>query len=75
MQMSQIYGNSKDIKGFPVANEMEMNMMGMKIKSSSELISIKEQDIPASMYNLPEGLQKVDNPKDQMKRPGAPKVR
>ena len=73
--MAESIFNSKDIKGYPVANEMEMNMMGMKIKSSSELISIKEQDIPASMYNLPEGLQKVDNPMDQMKRPGAPKFR
>ena len=50
-------------------------MMGMKIKSSSELISIKEQDIPASTYDLPDGLEKVDNPMDQMKRPGAPKFR
>ena len=74
-EISETIYNSEEIKGFPIANEVEINMMGMKIKSSSELISIKEQDVPVSMYNLPDGLQKMDNPMDQMKRPGAPKFR
>ena len=67
--------NSEELKGYPVANEMEINMMGMQMKTSSELISIKEQDIPASIYNLPEGLNKMDNPMDDMRRPGAPQLR
>ena len=74
-EMAESIFNSEELKGYPVANEMEINKMGLKIKSSSELISIKEQDIPARMYNLPAGLEKMGNPMDQMKRPGAPKLR
>jgi hypothetical protein len=72
-ELAESIYNSKELKGYPVANEMEMNIMGMKIKSSSELISITEKDIPTSMYDLPKGLEKVDNPMKNMGRPGAPK--
>ncbi len=74
-ELAESIYNSDELKGYPVANEMEINMMGMKIKSSSELITIKEQDIPASMFNLPKGLQKMDNPMEQMKRPGTPQFK
>lgn len=72
-ELAESIYNSKELKGYPVANEVEMNIMGMQIKSSSELISIKEKDIPSSTFNLPTGLEKVDNPMNNMKRPGAPK--
>ena len=74
-ELAKSISNSSELKGYPVANETEINMMGMQIKSSSELISITQQDIPASMYNLPEGLQKMENPMEQMQRPGTPKLR
>ena len=72
-ELAESIYNSEELKGYPVANEMEMNIMGMQIKSSSELISIEEKDIPSGTFNLPTGLEKVDNPMKNMRRPGAPK--
>jgi hypothetical protein len=73
-ELAESFYNSEEVKGYPVATEVEMNMMGMQIKSSSELISIDEKDIPASIYNLPDGLEKVDNPMKNMGRPQPPKL-
>jgi len=74
-ELAKSFYNDEDLKGFPVANEVEMNMMGMQIKSSSELILIEERDISPDIYNLPEGLEKMDNPMENQMRPQPPKLR
>lgn len=61
-EMAESIYNSEELKGFPVASETEMNMMGMKIKSRSELITIKEENIPGSIFELPQGLEKIESP-------------
>jgi len=65
-ELAKSFYDADEIKGYPVLSETEMNMMGMSIKSSSELILIKELDIPANLFDLPTGYKKVENPMGKM---------
>lgn len=61
--------NAEDIKGYPVYTETEMNMMGMKIQSSSELLKIRKEEISDDKFELPAGYKKMENPMQGMSRP------
>lgn len=66
-ELAESIYNSEDLKGYPVLSETEMNMMGMKIQSSSELITIREEKIASGLFDLPKGLKKVANPMEMLK--------
>lgn len=57
---------SEELNGYPVLSETEINMMGMKIQSSSELITIREEKIDSGLFDLPGGLEKVANPLEML---------
>lgn len=46
--------------GYPVATELEMEMMGQKIESSTTTLEIKKQDAGAGVYSVPAGYAKKD---------------
>ena len=50
----------KKIKGIPVLTETVMNMMGMQMKSSQELLEFKEEAAPKGTFDIPKGYKKVD---------------
>jgi hypothetical protein len=67
-ELAQKFYNQKDLDGFPVYTEVEMNMMGQKIKSTSELISIQKKKNASDLFELPAGLKKIENPMKQMQQ-------
>jgi hypothetical protein len=52
----------KAIKGFPIATSMTVEFMGNKRTNESEAIEVKKGSIPASVWEIPAGFAKVDNP-------------
>lgn len=59
--------NNKDLSGFPVLTETEMNMMGMSMKSSTEMTKFEKVAVSEAMFSIPDGYRQVDNPLNQMK--------
>lgn len=57
--MSAITQELKKIKGVHVYSEQTMTMMGEPMKSSMELIEIKEKKVPSSVFDLPAGYKKA----------------
>ena len=58
----------KKIKGFPVASSTSVSIMGRNSSSTSEVTSVKEGPIDASVFQIPAGYTKVDNPMSKMRR-------
>lgn len=52
----------KALKGFPVATSTSIEIMGMKRINSEEVIEVRRGDIPASVWEIPAGYKKVENP-------------
>jgi hypothetical protein len=52
----------KKMKGFPLANTTTTNVMGHKSVTASEVTSVKYGAIPPSVFEIPAGYTKVDNP-------------
>jgi len=52
----------KKMKGFPLANTTTTTIIGRKSVSSSEVTAIKTGPIAASVWEIPAGYTKVDNP-------------
>jgi hypothetical protein len=48
------------IKGFQIATEMNAEIMGAKIRTSSEVIEIAQKPAPADVYKAPAGYTKKD---------------
>ncbi|MCX6559318.1 MAG: DUF4412 domain-containing protein [Candidatus Aminicenantes bacterium] len=48
------------IKGFQVASEMNAEIMGAKIHTTSEVLEISQKDAPASIWTVPAGFTKRD---------------
>jgi hypothetical protein len=48
------------IKGFQIASETTMEMMGAKVRSTSEVIEISQKTPPAGVYSVPAGYTKQD---------------
>lgn len=67
-ELAKAFYNQKEMDGFPVYTETTMNMMGQSFKSSSELIKVSKEKIDASVFELPKGIKKVENPMKQMQR-------
>ena len=60
--MTTMQEQLKKLKGFPLANTTTTSVMGRRSVSTSEVTSIKRGSIPASVWEIPAGYEKVDNP-------------
>lgn len=52
----------KSMKGFPVATSSAIDVMGMKQTTESEVIEVRHSEIPASVWEIPAGYTKIENP-------------
>jgi hypothetical protein len=52
----------KKIKGIPVFTKTTMNMMGMQMNSTQELIEFKKGVAPKGTFDIPKGYKKSDSP-------------
>ena len=50
----------KKIKGVPVFTETIMNMMGMQMKTTQELLEFKEANAPKGTFDIPKGYKKTE---------------
>jgi mannose/fructose/N-acetylgalactosamine-specific phosphotransferase system component IIB len=50
----------KKIKGVPVFTETTMNMMGMQMKTTQELLEFKRTTAPKGTFDIPKGYKKTD---------------
>jgi hypothetical protein len=48
--------------GISVVSETDMSIMGQKVSSRTELQSVKKEDIPASLFAVPEGFEVKEMP-------------
>ena len=55
----------KKIKGVPVLTKTTMNMMGMQMNSTQELIEFKQTKAPAGTFDIPKGYKKSQSPFEQ----------
>jgi hypothetical protein len=60
--MTTMQEQLKKLKGFPLANTTTTSVMGRRSVSTSEVTSIKRGSIPASVWEIPAGYEKVDSP-------------
>lgn len=60
--MEQMQEKFKELKGYPMASESKVNIMGHSSRTTSEVIEVKKGPIPASVWEIPAGYKKVDNP-------------
>lgn len=52
----------KDMKGYPLSTRTTVEIMGHKTVVGSEVTDIKHGSIPASVWQVPAGYARVDNP-------------
>jgi hypothetical protein len=62
--LAEIVKEMKKIKGMPVLTTTTMKMMGSEMKSSEELVEVKEDKAPASVFEVPAGYKKVNMNKE-----------
>lgn len=48
------------VKGYQVSSEMNMDMMGSKMKVTSQVVEITQKPAPAGIYTVPAGYTKKD---------------
>jgi hypothetical protein len=53
-------GEFMKISGYQVASEMSMDMMGSKMKVTSQVVEISQKPAPAGTYSVPAGYTKKD---------------
>jgi len=56
----------KKLEGFQVEMEMNMNMMGQEIKTTSQVVEISKKPAPAGIYSVPQGYTKQDKLTNRM---------
>lgn len=52
----------RKIKGVAVLTTTTASMMGMNLKSTQELLEVRNEDVPASMFVIPEDYKSVESP-------------
>jgi hypothetical protein len=60
--LSDMREKMKDMKGFPMAVTTTTSMMGKPSTTTTEVTEVKRGPIPASVWQVPAGYTKVDNP-------------
>ena len=53
---------SMQFPGFPVLTKIEMEMMGMEIKTTIELVKAEKRDFSQDLFKIPEGYTQIENP-------------
>ncbi len=54
------------VKGYPVLRETTLTVMGQKVATREELVSVEQKDAPAGTYAAPEGYERQDfNPMEK----------
>lgn len=56
----------KKLEGFQVAMEMNMNLMGQDLKTTSQVMEISKKPAPAGIYSVPQGYTKQDKLTNKM---------
>ena len=56
----------KKLKGFPIATNTTVNIMGHTTTSTTEVTSVKDGAIDASVWQVPAGYTKVESPMQKM---------
>jgi hypothetical protein len=49
-------------EGMAVVTETQMTMMGQKVNSKTELQSVKKEELPASLFEVPAGFKIQEMP-------------
>jgi acyl-CoA-binding protein len=52
----------KAMKGFPVSTSMAITIMGQKTSVESEVVEVRKGPIPTSVWEIPAGYAKIENP-------------
>ncbi|MEO8035215.1 MAG: DUF4412 domain-containing protein [Acidobacteriota bacterium] len=60
--MEKMQEQFKKMKGYPLANTTTVNVMGHRSLVASEVTEVKRGPIPATVWEVPAGYTKVDNP-------------
>ncbi|NOZ19996.1 MAG: DUF4412 domain-containing protein [Planctomycetes bacterium] len=60
--MKALAEKTKEIKGFPIEQIVEMNMGGQQMTTKMTVTKIQQGPIPASTFDLPAGYQKMQMP-------------
>ena len=60
--VAQMQEKFKDLKGYPMATDSAVNIMGRSTKTSTEVTEVKKGPIPASAWEIPAGYKKIENP-------------
>ena len=60
--LTQMQEKFKDLKGYPMATDSKVNIMGHSSRTTTEVIEVKKGSIPASAWVIPADYKKVDNP-------------
>jgi hypothetical protein len=68
--MQKMQEKFKTMRGYPLATTTEINIMGHSTTTVSEVTEVKRGPIPASVWEIPAGYTKVDNPMLNVGRPG-----
>ncbi len=58
--LQDIIKEMKKMKGIPVLTTTTMKMMGAEMKTSDELLEVKEDKAPAGVFEIPAGYKKTD---------------
>ena len=61
-RFSKMFDEMKNIKGYPIAMDMDADMGMAKIQTSSEATDVNKGPIPASTFDLPAGYAKKPSP-------------
>ncbi len=54
--------NSMQFPGFPVLTKVDMNIMGMEIKTTIELIKAEKRSYSDTLFITPQGFEQIENP-------------
>jgi uncharacterized protein DUF4412 len=54
--------NSLQFPGFPVLTKVELEIMGMEIKTSIELLRAEKRKFDAELFKIPDGYEQIENP-------------
>jgi hypothetical protein len=60
--VAQMQEKFKDLKGYPMATDSTVNIMGRSTRTSTEVTEVKKGPIAASAWEIPAGYKKVENP-------------
>jgi len=66
-RFDKLYEEMKKIEGFPLATEMDSQLMGMKLHTTSEATEVRPGPIPAGTFDPPAGYKQKKSPFKQKK--------